>query len=259
MKIVAIANQKGGVGKTTTAVNLSTALAATRRRVLLVDCDAQGNATSSVYTMDRVCPNCYTLFTQQSTVSESAQTTSIPFLSLISYSSDLAALEVELAGHPGREECLHRVFQGYIAEQEGTTYDYVFIDCPPVLGLITLNALIAADSVLIPLQSEFFALQGLAQLLKTVQRVKQNFNARLKISGIVLTMFEPRNLLCHQVAQDVKAHFRELLFDAVIPRNVRVSEASSHGKPVLLYDTQCRGSVAYINLAKEFLRREERT
>lgn len=262
MKVIAIANQKGGVGKTTTAINLSTVLAATYKRVLLADLDAQGNATSGVVLKNRFPFSSYTLLTQRSTLAQSVEATSVPNLFLLPASPDLAALDLELANASDREKRLKQAFLNFSSksktEENMQTYDYVLIDCPPGLGLVTLNALVAADALLIPLQCEFFALQGLAQLLSTVQRVKRNFNAHLRISGIVLTMFDARNMLCRQVTQDVENHFSDVLFETKIPRNVRVSEASSHGKPVLLYDVRCSGSLAYIDLAKEFLKREAR-
>jgi chromosome partitioning protein len=261
VKIVAIANQKGGVGKTTTAVNLSAALAATCRRVLLIDLDAQGNATSCLTIKHQFSANSYTLLMQQNTLSQVIIPTRIPDLFLVPAVPDLAALDIELATQMEKEKRLHYVLKGEerpkIQEGEKQTYDYVFLDCPPGLGLTVLNALVAADAVIVPMQCDFFSLQGLVQLFSTVQRVKKNFNSHLCFCGIVFTMFEPRNNLNLQIAQDVESHFHDLVFKTKIPRNVRVREAPSYGKPVLLYDLQCSSSLAYIDLAKEFLRREK--
>jgi chromosome partitioning protein len=252
-RILAIANQKGGVGKTTTAINLSTALAATGKRVLLFDLDPQGNASTGLG-VDRNAAESgsYEVLIEGAPIALSTVSTSVPRLVVVPASIDLSGAELELVDIERREFRLKDAFK-YLNE----TYDYVLIDCPPALGLLTLNALVAADGVLVPLQCEYLALEGLSQLVRTVERVSKAFNDRLTVQGIVLTMFDSRNNLSNLVAEDVRSYFGDVVYNAVIPRNVRVSEAPSHGKPVLLYDFDCLGSQAYIHLAGEFLRREE--
>jgi chromosome partitioning protein len=252
-RILAIANQKGGVGKTTTAINLSTALAAVGRRVVLIDLDPQGNATTSLG-VDRNAahPGSYEVLIEGAALSGAIVETSVPRLSVVPASLDLSGAELELVDLENREYRLQEAFRD--APQD---VDYVVIDCPPALGLLTLNALVAADGVLVPLQCEYLALEGLSQLVRTVERVHNGFNPRLSIQGIVLTMFDSRNNLSALVAEDVRSYFGDVVYNTVIPRNVRVSEAPSHGKPVLLYDFGCPGSQAYIHLAGEVLRREE--
>ena len=250
-KLIAIANQKGGVGKTTTAINLSTAMASVQKNVLLIDLDPQGNATTGLgIDLKYRNPGAYELFCGSSRLNKTIIKTSIPRLSLISSTQDLSAIEVELVNMADRAKRLSE-FNGDLVNR----YDYVFIDCPPSLGLLTLNALTAADTVLIPLQCEFFALEGLAQLLKTIDRVKDNFNEKLKVEGIILTMYDRRNNLSSEVEKDVRKHFGKSVFKTRIPRNVRLSEAPSHGLPAILYDLEAPGSQAYIKLVQEILKK----
>lgn len=253
-KIIAIANQKGGVGKTTTAINLGTALAAVDQRVLIIDLDPQGNASTSLGIPKSVREvSSYHLLIGETTLPEVTIETDIPRLNLVPSGVDLSGAEIELVDVPGREACL---FKGL--ETGAGDYDYILIDCPPALGLLTINALTAAHAVLVPLQCEFLALEGVSQLMQTIERVKQRFNPSLEIQGIVLTMFDGRNNLSGMVANDVRDFFGEKVYRTVIPRNVRVSEAPSHGRPVLIYDTACSGSRAYLSLASEVINRERR-
>ena len=253
-RILAIANQKGGVGKTTTAINLATALAAINMKVLILDLDPQGNASTGLG-VDRGARDIhsYHVVIGEASVGEAVIKTSIPNLSLVPAGVDLAAAEIELVGELGREFKLKESL-----EADSGGFDFILIDCPPALGLLTVNALVAAHSVLVPLQCEFFALEGISHLTKTIERVKKIFNPTLDIQGIVLTMFDKRNNLSDMVAADVRDYFGDKVYETVIPRNVRVSEAPSHGKPVLLYDMHCAGAQAYINLASEMLKRESR-
>jgi chromosome partitioning protein len=246
-RVVAVVNQKGGVGKTTTAVNLAASVAAAEKRALLIDLDPQGNASSALGvrpgTRERTMYDC---LIGQATMSEVVAETDIRTLQVAPATQDLVAVELELVDEPDRASRLRDAIASV-----ARNYDYVFIDCPPSLGLLTLNALAAADSVLVPLQCEYFALEGLSHLMATIDRIRGGLNPRLEIEGIVLTMFDSRNNLSHQVADEVRGHFR--VFDAVIPRNVRLSEAPSHGKPIILYDAQSKGAQGYLALAKEFL------
>ena len=251
-RVVAVANQKGGVGKTTTAINLGTALAAVGRRVLLVDLDPQGNASTGLgLPREQRNISSYDLLMGEATLEAAIVPGGVPGLDLVPSVADLSGAEIELAHAERREYRLRTALAGRMAG-----YDYVIIDCPPALGLLTVNALVAADSILVPLQCEFFALEGLSQLMSTVTRVRQSLNPTLDILGIVLTMYDKRNNLSAQVAADVRSHMGPVVYDTVIPRNIRVSEAPSHGKPVLLYDVDCAGARAYLHLASEVLRRE---
>jgi len=251
-EIIAICNQKGGVGKTTTAINLGTALAAAGRSVLIVDLDPQGNASTGlgIPAAGRQ-PSAYRVLIGETALGQAARPTLVPGLAVVPSGVDLSGAEIELAGLADREHYLRRALPPAAA-----AWQYVLIDCPPALGLLTVNALVAADAVLVPLQCEFFALEGISHLLRTIERIRRAFNPRLEIQGIVLTMFDKRNRLSDLVASDVRAHFGDKVYRTVIPRNVRVSEAPSHGRPVLIYDTGCAGSQAYIHLAGEVLRRE---
>lgn len=252
MICVAIANQKGGVGKTTTAINLSTALAASGWRTLLIDLDPQGNASTGlgVTASQRVLTS-YDLLSGDATVMEAAVATRIPRLDLVPATVDLSGSEVELVSLDDRTHRLHAA----LAEAKPGQWDICLIDCPPSLGLLTLNALTAANSILVPLQCEFFALEGLSQLLQTVERIRERFNPALAILGVALTMYDRRNRLTDQVSADVRECLGGVVFDSVIPRNVRLSEAPSHGLPALVYDQKCAGSVAYIELAREVIAR----
>jgi chromosome partitioning protein len=252
-KILAIANQKGGVGKTTTAINLATALAACDKRVLILDTDPQGNATTGLgVPREAVGLTSYDVLVDGAPIAGAILASQVPQLWILPGSVDLAGAELELASALAREFRLRNALATVAAN-----YDYILIDCPPSLNLLTVNALTAATGVLVPLQCEYYALEGLSQLLKTVELVKQNLNSTLEIEGVVLTMYDRRNNLCDMVAADVRRHFGDKVFDTVIPRNVRLSEAPSHGKPALLYDLRCSGSQAYIQLAGELLRRHQ--
>jgi chromosome partitioning protein len=252
---IAIANQKGGVGKTTTAINLATALAATGWRVLLIDFDPQGNASTGLG-MDRASRthSSYELLRGDCTLSEAAVATKVPRLDIVTATVDLSGSEIELIEVEQRTHKLHQA----IAEAEGR-WDVCLIDCPPSLGLLTVNALVAANVMLVPLQCEFFALEGLSQLLQTIERVRARFNPQLSILGVALTMYDRRNRLSEQVAADVRAVLGDIVFETVIPRNVRLSEAPSHGVPALIYDFRCPGSEAYIALARECITRLTKT
>lgn len=250
-KILALANQKGGVGKTTTAINLGASVAACERRVLLVDLDPQANATSGIGILDPE-RSMYDVLIEKMPLADIILPTEIPTLFVAPGSVDLVAAEVELREAIGREYYLKRVLDPVAAD-----YDYVFIDLPPSLGLLTVNGLTAAHSVLVPLQTEYFALEGVSQLLATIERVQGAVNPALEIEGIVLTMYDERMNLARQVAEEVRTHFGDKVYRTVIPRNVRLSEAPSFGKPIILYDIRSRGSEAYVSLAREFIQRAE--
>jgi chromosome partitioning protein len=254
-RVIAIANQKGGVGKTTTAINLGASLAVAERRTLIIDIDPQGNATSGlgVENADEI-PTIYEVLVEGEPAENCiVEKVHFPHLDLIPSNRDLVGAEIELVDRPERERVLSKALPPLRAR-----YDYVLVDCPPSLGLLTLNTLTASDSVLIPIQCEFYALEGLSLLLRTIERVRRTANPTLELQGVVLTMFDGRNNLATQVADDVRAFLGDRVYDTVIPRNVRVSEAPSHGKPVLLYDLRCPGAQAYIRLAAEMQRRERR-
>jgi chromosome partitioning protein len=253
-RVLAIANQKGGVGKTTTAINLGTALAAVGERVLLLDADAQGNASTGLgipRAMRR--KTLYDVLMEGISAVDAAMRTALPGLDLLPADPDLSGVEVELGQTPRRS---YRLRDALAPIRAARTYDYVLIDCPPALSLLTVNAMTAADAVLVPLQCEFFALEGLTQLMRTIDLVRGSLNPALEIQGVVLTMFDRRNSLSGQVAKDVRAHFGAKVYETVIPRNVRISEAPSFGKPALIYDLKCAGSQAYLKLARELVGRE---
>jgi chromosome partitioning protein len=255
-RVLVIANQKGGVGKTTTAINLGTALAAMGEPTLIIDIDPQGNASTGLGMMRserRV--TVYDVLMGQATLAQAIQPTRIPKLSLLPSTVDLSGAELELVGVERRNFRLKDALDDYSAHGQNP-FSYALIDCPPSLTLLTVNAMVAADAVVVPLQCEFFALEGLTQLLNTIELVRENINPDLELQGIVLTMFDKRNKLSDQVAADVRAHLGDKVYNTVIPRNVRISEAPSHGLPALVYDLKCPGSQAYIKLAGELIQRE---
>ena len=256
-RVLAIANQKGGVGKTTTAINLGTALAAIGESVLIVDLDPQGNASTGLgVERARREHSTYDVLMDEMPLTEVTQETAVPRLYLAPSTLDLLGVELEIAAFPDRSFRLRKAIAGLQDSPPGPDFTYVLFDCPPSLNLLTINAMASSHAVLVPLQCEFFALEGLSQILETVERVRRGLNPDLAIHGIVLTMFDGRNKLSMQVVEDVRAHMGETVYNTVIPRNVRISEAPSHGKPALLYDLNCAGSQAYLRLASEIIQRE---
>ncbi|MGE5893816.1 MAG: ParA family protein [bacterium] len=248
-KVFAIVNQKGGVGKTTTAINLAASLALAEKEILIIDSDPQGNSTSGLgINRDDLTKNIYDVYAEKSEIKEVIVQTEISHLNIIPSSIDLLAVEVELVEKTDRERILQKALSG-IRED----FEYIIIDCPPSLGLITLNALVAADSLIIPVQCEYYALEGLGMLTRTIRMVRNAFNPDLSVKGILLTMFDPRNSLSRQVAEEVKKHFADSVFTTIIPRNVTLGEAPSYGKPALLYDYRSKGAQSYLELAKEML------
>lgn len=251
-RILAIANRKGGVGKTTTTVNVATAMAAAGKKVLVVDLDPQGNASTSMGVDKKgSMTSSYEVLLGNARLTDAVVWTEIPNFSIVPSSPDLAAAEIELVEMEKREFALKKALS-----KEGVNYDYILIDCPPSLSLVTINALVAADAVIVPLQCEFLALEGVSDLIRNINIIKKNFNPSLTLHGVVLTMYDKRNNLTQMVEEDVRHFFGKKVYETVIPRNVKISEAPSHGKPVLLYDFKCPGSQAYIGLTKEVLKRE---
>ena len=253
MKIISVVNQKGGVAKTTTVINVAGVLSAINYKVLIIDFDPQGNASSGLgfLSTDRE-KNIYKVMVEEGNINENIQSTNIPNLDILMANIDLAAVEIELINREKRESILKNAIS-----QLEKQYDYILIDCPPSLGMLTINSLTASDSVLIPLQCEFFAIEGLAYLLETIERIKINFNQKLIINGVLLTMYDKRNKLTNSVEQDVRGCLGDLVYNTVIPRNVRLSEASSRGVPAILYDSDCSGSMAYMKLVEELIKRGE--
>lgn len=245
--IVAIANQKGGVGKTTTAINLGAAMGALEKKVLLVDCDPQGNATRGVGQTAQA-PHLYHVLAGENEAREAILKTDFPGLDVLPSDRELVGVEVEFVGVDGWERQLRRVL-----DQVADVYDVIFLDCPPSLGHLTVNALVAADRILVPLQCEYYALEGISELIATVRRVQGRLNPQLIISGILLTMYDDRTNLSRDVAEEVRSHFEDKVFKSIVPRNIRLAEAPSHGVPILEYDIKSRGAAAYLSLAQEFL------
>ncbi len=251
-RVTAVTNQKGGVGKTTSAVNLSASLAASGKHVLLIDTDPQGNSTSGLgIDKEHLNGNLYDLFTGSKPLYDIIQTTNVDNLKIIASNIELIGAELELSTKEGRETILKQALEPIKYQ-----YDYIFIDCPPSLSLLTLNALVASDSMLIPMQCEYYALEGISMLMRTFELIKDSFNPCLEIEGILLTMFDGRNTLAHQVTEELKKHFGDKVYKTVIPRNITLAEAPSHGKPVMLYDIRSRGAQSYLELAKEIIGNE---
>ena len=252
-RVFAIANRKGGVGKTTTTVNVATAMAATGKKVLVIDLDPQGNASTSMGVDKKgSMASSYEVLIGEAKLSQAVVWTEVPNFSIVPSSPDLAGAEIELVDMDNREYALKKALV-----KDAVNYDYVLIDCPPSLSLVTINALVAADAVIVPLQCEFLALEGITDLIKNINIIKKKFNPKLALHGVVLTMYDKRNNLTQMVEDDVRQFFGKKVYNTVIPRNVRISEAPSHGKPVLIYDFKCPGSQAYISLTGEVLRREK--
>jgi chromosome partitioning protein len=264
LRVLAVANQKGGVGKTTTAINLGTALAAIGENVLVVDLDPQGNASTGLGVAPEVrTKTAYDVLTGGSTLDDAAVATAVPGLSIVPANSDLVGVEHDLMNDPGRPFKLRDAVAALVgrarARPDRATFSYILIDCPPSLNLLTLNALSAANAVIVPVQCEFFALEGISQLKDSIDQIRATLNPRLEIQGVVLTMHDARTSLSREVAENVRAFFGPKVYESVIPRNTRVAEAPSHGKPILLYDYDCAGSQAYIRLATEIIERERQT
>ena len=250
-KIISIANQKGGVGKTTTSINLATSLSAVNKKILLVDADPQGNASTGLgISYEHRSPSLYNLIVSQTLDENAIKKTIVPGLDIITANTNLAASEVELVNIENREFVITNILS------KTKEYDYILIDCPPALGLLTINSLVASNSVIVPLQSEFFALEGISSLVNSIDLIKENFNPNLVIEGILLTMVDKRNSLSALVEKDVRDHFGETVYKTTIPRNIKVSEAPSHGKPAILYDVNSSGSMAYIGLARELINKQ---
>ena len=259
MQIISIINQKGGVGKTTTVINLAAGLAQQEKKVLIIDLDPQGNATTGLglSNLHSSSETIYGVLNGTKSISDVIKKTEFKDLDIVTSNVDLSGLEVETAGDRERAFILKRKLAPYLNDSRGT-YDYILIDCPPSLSLLTVMALVSSHSLVVPLQTEFFALEGLTQLMKTIERIKSNLNPELKIRGILLTMYDKRNKLSAQVEKEARDHFNEKVYTTVIPRNVRLSEAPSHGMPVLIYDKTCPGSKSYFSFTDEFINQEQR-
>jgi len=254
-KVIAIANQKGGVGKTTTAINIAASLAVAEKHVLLIDTDPQGNSTSGLgVDRKKVNGSLYDIYSEKKSLKEVTQKTSLNFLDIIPSNIDLIGAELELIAKEGRESILKHAI-----EPVKLQYDFIFIDCPPSLSLLTINALVAADSLLVPVQCEYYALEGISSLMKTLSLVRNAYNSSLDIEGVLLTMFDVRNTLAGQVADELRQHFGDKVYKTIIPRNVTLAEAPSHGKPVILYDVRSKGAQSYLSLAKEVIGNENGT